>query len=61
MMLRFSETCDISVTKVHQIQFDLSQINIFCRQLSKVHIFREGLKFLRNLHRRFVLCSNGQI
>ena len=27
----------------------------------KVHIFWEGHKFLRNLHRRFVLCSNGQI
>ena len=25
------------------------------------HIFWEGHKFLRNLHRRFVLCSNGQI
>ena len=28
---------------------------------SKVHIFWEGHKILRNLHRRFVLCSNGQI
>ena len=28
---------------------------------SKVHIFWEGHKFLRNLHCRFVLCSNGQI
>ena len=27
----------------------------------KVHIFWEGHKILRNLHRRFVLCSNGQI
>ena len=27
----------------------------------KVHIFWEGHKFLRNLHRRFVLYSNGQI
>ena len=27
----------------------------------KVHIFWEGHTFLRNLHRRFVLCSNGQI
>ena len=27
----------------------------------KVHIFWEGHKFLRNLHCRFVLCSNGQI
>ena len=27
----------------------------------KVHIFWEGHKFLRNLHRRFVLCNNGQI
>ena len=25
----------------------------------KVHIFWEGHKFLRNFHRRFVLCSNG--
>ena len=31
------------------------------RNLDKVHIFWEGHKFLRNLHRRFVLCSNGQI
>ena len=28
---------------------------------SKVHIFWELHKFLRNIHRRFVLCSNGQI
>ena len=27
----------------------------------KLHIFWEGHKFLQNLHRRFVLCSNGQI
>ena len=27
----------------------------------KVHIFWDGHKFLQNLHRRFVLCSNGQI
>ena len=27
----------------------------------KVHIFWEGHKILQNLHRRFVLCSNGQI
>ena len=27
----------------------------------KVHIFWEGHKILRNLHRRFVLCSNSQI
>ena len=27
----------------------------------KVHIFWEGHMFLRNLHLRFVLCSNGQI
>ena len=27
----------------------------------KVHIFSEGHKILRNLHLRFVLCSNGQI
>ena len=27
----------------------------------KVHIIWEGHKILRNLHRRFVLCSNGQI
>ena len=27
----------------------------------KVHIFWEGHQFLRNLHCRFVLCSNGQI
>ena len=31
----------------------------FC--LCKVHMFWEGHKFLRNLHRRFALCSNGQI
>ena len=28
---------------------------------SKVHIFWEGHKILWNLHRRFVLCCNGQI
>ena len=27
----------------------------------KVHIFWEGYKILQNLHRRFVLWSNGQI
>ena len=27
---------------------------------NKVHIFWEGHKILRNLRRRFVLCSNGQ-
>ena len=27
----------------------------------KIHIFGEGHIFLRNLHRRFVLCSNDQI
>ena len=27
----------------------------------KVHIFWEGHKILRNLHRRFVLFSNGQM
>ena len=27
----------------------------------KVHIFLEGHLFLQNLHRRFVLCSNGQM
>ena len=31
------------------------------RLSSKVHIFWEGHNILRNLHRRFVLCSNGQI
>ena len=29
--------------------------------LGKVHIFWEDHNILRNLHRRFVLCSNGQI
>ena len=29
--------------------------------IPKVHIFWEGHKFLRNLHRRFVQCGNGQI
>ena len=32
-----------------------------CFSLYKVHIFWEGQKILRNLHSRFVLCSNGQI
>ena len=31
--------------------------SIYC----KVHIFREGHKFLQNLNCRFVLCSNCQI
>ena len=30
-------------------------------ELLKVHIFWEGHKILRNLHRRFVLCSASQI
>ena len=30
-------------------------------EVSKVHILWEGHKILRNLHHRFVLCSNGQI
>ena len=29
--------------------------------VNKVHKFWEDHKFLQNLHRRFVLCSNGQI
>ena len=29
--------------------------------LGKVYVFWESHKCLRNLHRRFVLCSNGQI
>ena len=29
--------------------------------ICKVHIFWEGHKIFQNLHRRFVLCSNGQI
>ena len=29
--------------------------------LKFIYIFWEGHKFLRNLHCRFVLCSNGQI
>ena len=39
----------------------LSQITIFKVCCGKVHIFWEGHKFLRNFHRRFVLCSNSQI
>ena len=31
------------------------------KKMFKVHIFWEGNKFLRNLHSRFVLCSNSQI
>ena len=32
---------------------------MYLRSTFKVHIFWEGHKFLRNLHGRFVLCSNG--
>ena len=28
---------------------------------SKAYIFLEGHTILQNLHRRFILCSNGQI
>ena len=35
--------------------------NFLLNNLCKVHIFWEGHKFLRNLQRWFVLCSNGQI
>ena len=35
--------------------------NLDTSVFSKVHIFWEGHQFLWNLHRRFVLCSNGQI
>ena len=34
---------------------------LFMIETDKVHIFWEGHKFLRNFHRRFVLCSNSQI
>ena len=30
-------------------------------EYDKVNSFLEGHEILRNLHRRFVLCSNGQI
>ena len=46
------------------IKKDKTLIEVFCKSKTnrdKVHIFWEGHKFLRNLHRRFVLCSNGQI
>ena len=33
----------------------------FQAQEYKVHIFWEDHNFLRNLHHKFVLCSNGQI
>ena len=41
--------------------FFLLYLALFSLESSKVHIFWEGHKFLQNLHRRFVLCSNGQI
>ena len=47
------------------IQLSNSKKNSFCsnytQKYSKVHIFWEGHKILRHLHRRFVLCSNDQI
>ena len=39
-------------------------VNLLCSDKLfslKAHIFCEGHKILRNIHRRFVLCSNGQI
>ena len=44
---------------IHCIKFE--KIPTYVMFVIKVHIFREGHNFLRNLHRRFVLCSNGQI
>ena len=35
--------------------------NPTCYDTHKVHIFWEGHTFLQNLHRIFVLCSNGEI
>ena len=47
---------------IWQVFFSWKQHNFLFRRFhSKVHAFWEGHKFLRNLHRRFVLCSNGQI
>jgi hypothetical protein len=45
------------------ISFLLSENEIpwKCFEVGKAHIFWEGHKFLRNLHFRFVLCSNSQI
>ena len=36
-------------------------LGIFPARLKFINVFWEGHKFLRNLHRRFVLCSNCQI
>ena len=47
--------------------FKLNTENVILRRylldfnVCKVHIFWEGHNFLQNLHRRFVLFSNGQI
>ena len=35
--------------------------NLYEIYSTKVHMFWEGLKFLRNIHCRILLCSNGQI
>ena len=41
----------------------LQVVFFFCKRKfnGRVHIFWEGHKCLRNLHLRFVLCSNSQI
>ena len=61
-----NRTCKICT----RVEWDwLSKIDSFIFEIffyhygliSKVHIFWEGHKILRNLHRRFVLCSNSQI
>ena len=41
--------------------FLVTTLQVYFIYFIKVHIFWECHKFLRNLHCRFVLCSNGQI
>ena len=47
---------------MNSIAYSLYSYRLEIRDLKdKVHTFWEGHKILRNLHCRFVLCSNGQI
>ena len=54
-----AQPCDLTRFYLMLIFFVLS--NLTESHYIKVHLFWEGHEFLRNIHCRFVLCSNGQI
>ena len=53
---KYLEFYIISSLEYYLIEFRFARLRYV-----KVHIFWDGHKFLWNLHRRFVLCSNCQI